>query len=161
MKKLFLLFLIVPSFALAQNNVNDLMGLRMSAELASKIDQIYSSNITTDPKFAAGIQPKFPAAAVITPSTSVPTPSAGNTLSNRRTIVAAGAPTAAFVVLPRATEVVGETFTVLNQGSNPVAIVPQTGSINVSGALTPFPCTTLKECQCTGLTNSTFSCSQQ
>lgn len=160
MKKLFLLFLIVPSFAFA-DNVTDLMGLRMSAELASKVDQIYSSNITTNPKFAAGIQPQFPAAAVITPSTSVPTPSAGNTLSNRRTIVAAGAPTAAFVVLPVATASVGKTYSVLNQGSNPVAIVPQTGSINVSGALTPFACTTLKECQCSGLTSSTFSCSQQ
>lgn len=103
----------------------------------------------------------YPAAAVITPSTGVPTPAAGNTLTNRYTILAAGAPTAAFVVLPVATTSVGKTFSVFNQGSNPLAIVPQTGVINVSAALTPFSCTTLKECQCKGLTTGVFGCSQQ
>jgi len=161
LKRIILSVLVLSTVSAHADNVTDLMGLGMPAQLAAEVDAQYSSNIDVDPVYAAGVQPKFPAAAVITPSTSVPTPSAGNTLSNRRTIVAAGAPTAAFVVLPRATLSVGKTYSVLNQGSNPVAIVPQTGSINVSGALTPFPCTTLKECQCTGLTNSTFSCSQQ
>lgn len=109
----------------------------------------------------AGQQIRAPAAAVITPETSVPTPSAGNTLTNRNTIVAAGAPTAAFVVLPAATASVGRKYTVFNQGSNPVAIVPQTGVINVSAALTPFACTTLKECECTGLTTGVYGCSQK
>lgn len=103
----------------------------------------------------------YPAAAVITPSTGVPTPAAGNTLTNRYTILAAGAPTAAFVVLPVATTSVGRSWTVYNQGSNPLAIVPQTGVINVSAALTPFSCTTLKECKCTGIATGTFGCSQQ
>jgi hypothetical protein len=108
-----------------------------------------------------GMDIVYPAAAVITPSTGVPTPAAGNTLTNRYTILAAGAPTAAFVVLPVATSSVGKTFTVFNQGSNPLAIVPQTGVVNVSAALTPFSCTTLKECQCKGLTTAAFGCSQQ
>lgn len=108
-----------------------------------------------------GTQPIFPAASVITPSTSVPTPSAGNTLTNRNTILAAGAPTAAYVVLPVITASVGKTYRVYNQGSNPLAIVPQTGVINVSAALTPFSCTTLKECQCQGLTTGVWGCSQQ
>lgn len=121
-----------------------------------------ASGFATDVSYAAGgYQDKFPAAAVITPSTSVPTPSAGNTLTERYTILAAGAPTAAYVVLPVATSSVGKSYTVYNQGSNPLAIVPQTGSINVTGALTPFSCTTLKECQCRGLSTSTFGCSQQ
>lgn len=111
--------------------------------------------------YASGAQPKFIAAAVITPETGVPTPAAGNTLSERHTILAAGAPTAAFVVLPVATSSVGKVFKIWNQGSNPLAIVPQTGVINVSGALTPFSCTTLKECTCTGLTTGVFGCSQQ
>lgn len=108
-----------------------------------------------------GMDVVYPSAAVITPSTGVPTPAAGNTLTNRYTILAAGAPTAAFVVLPVATTSVGKTFTVFNQGSNPLAIVPQTGVVNVSAALTPFSCTTLKECQCKGLTTGVFGCSQQ
>lgn len=116
---------------------------------------------TTVTLSGSGSNIAFPAAGVITPSTGVPTPAAGNTLSERLTILAAGAPTAAFVVLPVATSSVGKTFTVWNQGSNPLAIVPQTGVINVSGALTPFSCTTLKQCQCTGLTTGVFGCSQQ
>lgn len=109
----------------------------------------------------SGAGPVVPAAGVITPSTSVPTPAVGNTLTQGNTILAAGAPTAAFVVLPLATASVGKTFTVFNQGSNPLAIVPQTGVINVSGALTPFSCTTIKECTCTGLTTGVFGCSQK
>jgi len=109
----------------------------------------------------SGAQMKAIAASVMTPSTSSITPAAGFTLSERNTIIAAGAPTAAFVVLPAATSSVGKRFTLFNQGSNPVAIVPQTGAINVSAALTPFSCTTLKECQCTGLTTGVFGCSQQ
>lgn len=126
------------------------------------IAQLGSTGFSTDVPYAAGgFQDKFPAAAVMTPSTSSVTPAAGYTLSERNTIIAAGAPTAAFVVLPVATTSVGKRFTLFNQGSNPVAIVPQTGVINVSAALTPFSCTTLKECECTGLTTGVFGCSQK
>ena len=126
------------------------------------VAQLGSTGFTTDLPFASGgFQPIVPAAVVITPSTGVPTPSAGNTLTERHTILAAGAPAAAFVVLPLATASVGKKYTVFNQGSNPLAIVPQTGVINVSAALTPFSCTTLKECECTGLTTSAFGCSQK
>lgn len=105
----------------------------------------------------AGIQ--YPAAVVITPSTSFPTPAAGDTLTNRLTILAAGAPTAAFVELPRATASVGKTYQVFNQGSNPLAIVPQSGDTQgVAAAATPFFCTTLKTCDCTGITTSGFQC---
>jgi len=110
---------------------------------------------------AAGTQDVFPVAGVITPSTASITPAAGYTLTGRYSIVVAGAPTANFVVLPVATTVVGKSFRLYNQSSNPVAIVPQTGSINVSAALTPFACTTLKECECTGITNGNFGCSQK
>lgn len=109
----------------------------------------------------SGIQMLYPAAAVITPDTAVPTPSAGNTLTNANTILAAGAPTAAFVMLPAATLSVGKTYRVYNQGSNPLAIVPVTGVINVSGALTPFSCTTIKECECRGITTGVWGCSQK
>lgn len=110
---------------------------------------------------AGGFQDIYPAAAVITPSTSFPTPSAGNTLTQKRTILAAGAPTAAYVVLPAATSSVGKGYTLFNQGSNPVAIVPSTGVINVDAALTPFACTTLKECECTGTVTGGWWCSQK
>lgn len=95
-------------------------------------------------------QVKWGAAPVITPATTYPTPSAGNTLSSRRTILAAGAPTLAAVVLPLPTVAIGRSFTLFNQGSNPALIAPNTGAvINVDAALTPFSCATLKECECT------------
>lgn len=92
---------------------------------------------------------KHAAASVITPATTYPTPSAGNTLSNRYTILAAGAPTLAAVVLPLPTVSIGKTYTLYNQGSNPALIAPNTGAvINVDAALTPYSCATLKECEC-------------
>lgn len=103
----------------------------------------------------------YPAAAVITPATSYPTPAAGNTLSRRYTILAAGAPTAAFVALPVATSSIGKKYTIFNQGSNPLAIAPNTGSINVDAALTPYSCATLKECECTGLSSTVWGCSSR
>ncbi len=107
----------------------------------------------------AGKQPSFPAAAIITPSTSFPTPAAGDTLTQRLTIVAAGAPTATFVELPLATAVIGKTFTVFNQSSNPAAIVPISGNTQgVAVAATPFACTTLKSCDCTALSSTNWMC---
>lgn len=125
------------------------------------IAQFGSTGWTTDLPFATSAQPQFVAATVITPSTSSVTPAAGYSLSERRHIIAAGSPTLAIVVLPVATASVGKTYSLYNQGSNPVAMVPQTGVVNVSGAMTPFICTTLKECQCSGLTTGVFGCSQQ
>ena len=177
-----------PGFILAGSaQINDLMAFGMPAQLASLVDAQYgtaveasiipsadnsidlgtsakafrSAYIDTSVQYGSTAQPVFLAASVMTPSTGVPTPAAGNTLSERNTIIAAGAPTAAFIVLPLATLSVGKSYTVYNQGSNPVAIVPQTGVVNVSAALTPFSCTTLKECKCTGLTTGVFGCSQQ
>lgn len=144
----------------AQNCTQTIVdGLGQTTPVAGKFSSITNSGDTA--LTGATSQVIFPAASVITPSTSVPTPAAGNTLSGRYTILAAGAPTAAYVVLPVATASVGKTYTIFNQGSNPLAIVPQTGVINVSAALTPFSCTTLKQCQCTGLTTGVFGCSQQ
>jgi len=48
---------------------------------------------------------------------------------------------------------------VYNQGSNPVAIVPASGVVNVSAALTPYSCGTLKMCACEGLTTGGYGCS--
>ena len=101
--------------------------------------------------------PIFPAAAVITPFVTYAAGSAA--LTGRNNIIAAGAPTSAFVELPAATANVGKTLKLYNQGSNPVAIVPASGVINVSGALTPYSCTTLKTCTCEGLTTGVWGCS--
>lgn len=103
----------------------------------------------------------YPAAAVITPSTSYPTPAAGNTLSGRRTILAAGAPTAAFVVLPAATSSIGKAYTIYNQGSNPLAISPQLDTVNVQTAATPYSCASAKECECVGLNSTTWGCTSR
>lgn len=115
----------------------------------------------TDMQFAiAGGQPQYPIAAIITPSTSFPTPNAGDTLTQVNSILAAGAPTAAFVELPAATANVGKTFTLFNQGSNPGGMVPISGdTVNVAAAATPFSCATGKKCDCTGLINSNWGCS--
>lgn len=110
--------------------------------------------------FTSGLQqPVFSAAAVITPAVTY---GAGlGALTGRYNILAAGAPTSAFVEIPVPTANVGKKVTLFNQGSNPVAMVPKAGVVNVSGALTPFSCTTLKECECTGLTTGVWGCSQK
>lgn len=171
MKKIILALILFASAAHA-DNTSDLMGLGMSSQLAGKVDEIYSSAVTssiipaTNDSVEIGSETKglkniaFAAAAVITPSTSFPTPTAGNTLSKRHTILAAGAPTAAYVALPVTASNVGKTFKVYNQGSNPLAIVPQTGTVNVSAALTPYSCSTLQECTCTALTSANWGCHQ-
>lgn len=102
-------------------------------------------------------------APVMTPATSFPTPPAtpgtGSQVAARHSIIVAGAPTATFVQLPQATISVGKTFTVVNQSSNPAAIVPVSGDTQgVSAAATPYACTTLKTCDCVALTNSNWMC---
>lgn len=107
----------------------------------------------------AGTGIKYPAAAVITPSTSYPTPNAGDTLTQRLSIIAAGAPTATFVELPLATISVGESYSVLNGSSNPVAIVPISGnSSNALAAGTPFSCATTLRCDCVAVSSTLWAC---
>lgn len=109
----------------------------------------------------SGNQPYFPLPAVITPSTSYPTPNAGDTLSARYSLIAASNPTATFVELPRSTPNAGKTFSLYHQGTNPVAIVPQSGdSLNATAAGTPFSCTTGKWCDCTTITSGIYACRQ-
>lgn len=110
----------------------------------------------------AGKQPVYPAAAIITPATSFPTPGAGGDLTARFTRIAAGAPTAAFVQLPRATANVGKTYSVVSLSSNPVAIVPISGdSQGAAAAATPYSCTAGKFCSCTALTTALWGCGLQ
>lgn len=108
---------------------------------------------------ASGVQPYFPAAAVMTPSTSFPTPNAGDTLTQRYSSVATAAPTAAYVELPAATANVGSTFSVVNQGANPLAVVPKSGdTANSAAAATPYACAAGKWCDCTGITTGNWQC---
>ncbi len=107
---------------------------------------------------AAGVFPTPQVAMVITPSVTYG-PGLGS-MTQKNSIIAAGAPTSAFVELPAVTANVGKAYILYNQGSNPVAIVPKTGVINVGGALTPFSCTTLKRCVCDGLTTGVWGCAQ-
>lgn len=110
----------------------------------------------------AGTQPIYPAAAVLTPSTSFPTPNSADSMVNRYNIVATAAPTAIFVELPKATPRVGKTFTTVNQSANPLLIVPITGdSVNAVAAGTPYSCATTKVCDCTALANTLYSCTSR
>lgn len=157
-KYLFIFSLLFVNTAYA-DNISDMMGLGMPGGLATEVDAQYSTSVGTDQTFTGTAQAKYPVAGVITPSVTYAA-SLGN-LTARHNIIAAGAPTSAFVALPAITANVGKEIKVYNQGSNPVAIVPSTGVINVSAALTPFSCTTLKACQCVGLTTGVWGCSQQ
>lgn len=107
-----------------------------------------------------GLNQSFPLPAVITPSTTFPTPNAGDTIAGRYNLIASTAPTATYVELPAATASAGKSFSVYNQAAlNPVAIVPKSGdTINALVAATPFSCTTGKFCTCTVLTSSLYAC---
>lgn len=108
----------------------------------------------------AGKQPIFSTPPVYTPDTAYPTPASAKFITGRYGILAAGAPTAAYLTLPQATaQAKTASFGVFNQGSNPLAIVPYPGdTLNVSAAATPFSCTTLKYCECTVLTATNYGC---
>jgi hypothetical protein len=109
--------------------------------------------------FTSGFGVKLAAAPIMTPDTAFPTPGSGSDLVAKVSIMAAGAPTAAFVQLPLATAAVGETYQVANRSSNPVAIVPISGNTQgVAAAATPFACTTLKMCDCTAVSTSNWQC---
>lgn len=97
--------------------------------------------------------------AIITPTTNL-TPVAGARLSNRVAYVVTAAPTAAFVFI-QPTLSVGKSYEVYNQGANPLPIIPEDGTINLTGALTPYVCATGKYCACTGLSTSLASCSSK
>lgn len=163
---------------------DDLMGLGLPGPAAELLDQKFRSAVTTpivpatdnvtdigtaakqmkkvhvgtNVVFGSAAGPQFPAAGVITPSTSYPTPAAGNLLTNQDYMVASGAPTANFVTFPAPTAIVGQSRRLHNLSANPVAIVPQGGAINAAAALTPYSCATLKECECRVLTTSLIGC---
>ena len=128
-------------------------------DLGSSALQYRSIYVGTSLVYGPSAVSKVPAASVVTPFVTYAAGSAA--LTARTSLIAAGAPTSAFVELPAATANVGVTKELYNQGSNPVAIVPASGVINVSGALTPFSCTTLKKCTCQGLTTGVWGCAQQ
>lgn len=168
----------------------NLIQLGMPAELATQVDSQYSSSITSSeiPKTnnaidlgsaskqmrnvyvgsdvvfgSGGAGVKYPAATVMTPSTTFPTPPStpdtGDVLVQHYNVVATAAPTAAFLELPRATPNIGEDFVVYNQSANPVALVPQSGdTVNLSAAATPFSCATGKLCSCRGFSGTQFVC---
>jgi len=141
-------------------NVSLIPGDDNTVDLGSAALAFRSAYIDTSVTFGSTAGPVYPAASVITPSTTFPTPSAGNTLSNVNTIVAAAAPTAAYVVLPEATISVGKTYRVYSLSSNPVAIVPSTGLINAAAALTPYACSAAATCECRGLSTGAWGCAQ-
>lgn len=115
-----------------------------------------------------GAQPAYPAPLVITPNTTYPTPAGagtptnGDTLSAKFSLIASTAPTATFVELPRATLIpgfVGGSGVYNQAAANPVAIVPVSGdSINATAAGTPFACTTGKKCICDKIANTQYLC---
>lgn len=99
--------------------------------------------------------------AVITPSTTYPTPNAGDTLSMKFSLIAAGAPTASYVELPKATAIVGyfTSFGFWNPSANPVAVVPIQGdSINALAAGTPYPVSAGKKGSCDKVSNTLWVC---
>jgi hypothetical protein len=116
----------------------------------------FSTAVSLDQTFSGTAQARYPAASVITPAVTYAA-SLGN-ITARHSIIAAGAPTSAFVALPAITLSVGDQFSVFNQGSNPVAIVPSTGSLNGAAALTPFSCPAGKRCDCIGITTALWGC---
>lgn len=186
---LLLALLLIPIFASAQENIsiatgiiggNQLLGARTSDNQTTVgILGIDSNGNTTikslstktvdfpgnvsqsgDTIYGVNAQPKFAAAAVITPAvTPLSTAVASNVMTGRYNLVATAAPTSGFGALPAATANVGESHGVYNQGANPFAIMPNSGdTINGLGATTPFSCATGKFCDCKGLTSALYQC---
>lgn len=101
--------------------------------------------------------------AVLTPSTTYPTPGANpnDVLSAKFSLVAAAAPTASFLELPKASTVTGfdASFGFWNPSANPVAVVPIQGdSINALAAGTPYPTTAGKRGSCEKTGATTWVC---
>lgn len=104
----------------------------------------------------AGVQPIFPSASVLTPAVTY---GAGlGAITARYSTVATAGPTSMFLELPAPTANVGKAFNVTNYAANAAQLVPPSGVVNVSGALTPFSCASQKECTCTALTSSGYWC---
>jgi hypothetical protein len=138
MKKIIvILAMLVTSTVYADCQSN--LGINFPANQKNTLCTNFSSAVSLDQAFTGIAQEKYPVAGVITPATAA-TAVAAAPITARHNVIAAGAPTAAFVQLPAVTANVGKQISVFNQGSNPVAIVPSTGVINVSAALTPFSC---------------------
>lgn len=82
-------------------------------------------------------------------------------LSQVRSIIAAGAPTIAYVELPAATANVNKTRVLYNLAGGAVNMVPASGVVNVSAALTPYICPANKVCTCHGITTGIWGCGNQ
>lgn len=118
-----------------------------------------SSNATTGGNLVMANTAKqvvYPAALIVTPATAL-TPVAAARFSQRYNALATAAPTLS-VMFAQPTASVGKKFSVWNQGASPVIIIPEDGTINVTGALTPFSCATQKLCSCTGVSTTQMIC---
>jgi hypothetical protein len=142
------------------------------ANLSSAASNVYNTQGTpaaiatgSSINIQSGFQAVYPLPAILTPSTSYPTPaSAAGAISARYNIVASSGPTAMFVVYPQATTLPANVraFGIFNQSANPVALVPYPGdTFNALAAATPFSCTTLKYCECLKLTATNWGCTIQ
>lgn len=105
----------------------------------------------------------FPLPAVLTPQTSYPTPASATILTARIGIIAAAAPTAAYITLPQATGIpaTAQDRILLSLSANPVALVPYPGdTINSAAAATPYACAAGKKCVCTKTGAASWYCDQ-
>lgn len=149
------------------NTVLNALSGKVAAIAIAKTPVFNMDSDSLDPQqdvvFPAAKMVIYPAPAVITPATSYPTPAAGTLLTEKVTLVATAAPTAAFIELPRATPIVGaKEFIVINESANPVAIVPRQGSsVNALAAGTPYACAAAKECECKKIGADRYWCSSK
>lgn len=105
-----------------------------------------------------------PLPSVITPATSYPTHAATTPITARYNIIAAGGPTAMYVLLPTGASLSSnvKTIGIINNASNPVAIVPNsTDTLNIAAAATPYSCATDKYCECSKVAAGAFRCTSQ
>ena len=105
-----------------------------------------------------------PLPSVITPATSYPTHAATTPITARYSIIAAGGPTAMFVLLPTGASMTSNVKEIgfINNASNPVAVVPNsTDVINIAAAATPFSCATDTYCECKKVAAGSFRCTSQ
>jgi len=106
----------------------------------------------------------YPLPAVLTPQTSYPTPATATFLSARYSLMASGAPTAAYVTLPQATGIpqTSQARGLISRSGNPVAVVPYPGdTIGNAAAATPYSCAAGKFCDCIKTGSTSWDCNSQ